>query len=97
MVLSPDSRQAAHPEQEAVVLAGSSCEEGGAGGRTEWPQRLGLSYSQGTMGQHCTTHTPAVTACRSKVPGVSCGRSSYESVAEMRYFRSSPAWSFFRK
>lgn len=73
MVLSPDSRQAAHPEQEAVVLAGSSCEEGGAGGRTEWPQRLGLSYSQGTMGQHCTTHTPAVTACRSKVPGVAEG------------------------
>lgn len=45
MVLSPDSWQVAHPEQEAVVPAGSACEEGGAGGRKEWPQRLGLSWA----------------------------------------------------
>lgn len=33
MVLSSDSSHAAHPEQEAVVLAGFACEEDGAGGR----------------------------------------------------------------
>lgn len=52
MVLSPDSRQAAHPEQEAVVLAGSACEEGGAGGRKEWPQRLRLSWAIVQLGHY---------------------------------------------
>lgn len=70
MVLSPDSRQAAHPEQEAVVPAGSACEEGGAGGRKEWPQRLGLSWAivqPGHCGAALSQHTLAITACRSKV------------------------------
>lgn len=66
MVLSPDSRQAAHPEQEAVVLAGSACEEGGVGGRKEWPQRLGLSWAIVQPGHYGAalhnTHRPLLPA-----------------------------------
>lgn len=91
MVLSPDSRQAARPEQEAVVPAGSACEEGGAGGRKEWPQRLGLSWAIVQPGHCGAALSNAHWLLQPAGPrSWSCG------VAEVRYF-SSPAWSFFRK
>lgn len=72
MGVSSDSCHTAHPEQEAVVLAGSACEEDGAGGR-----RAAIAR------EHRLLQPAGPSAA---LQPWSC-RSSYKSIAEMAVFQ----------